>query len=300
MELRVVKYFVAIVHSGSIAKAANAVHISQPALSKQITELEKELGKKLFNRGYHGITLTKEGSIFFERAIEILNLVDKATSDVVHSDSEITGTVYIGANRPPALRLLSRTAKDIHDIYPKIKFYFVNGNSQTLLESLNQGTVDFIIAGKPMRSGFVCRPLPFTAIWGIIAPKGSKYYNYDSITREDFEQIPLSLVESSFLESEISGWLGHSIKSLNIVSNHTLIRSAVKMSQEGLGYSLCLNTDVDTGIYNTLKFIPLEPQFETSNNIIWKEGRIFSKATELFLKKLDQKIQETDFHHNIL
>ena len=299
MELRVIKYFVAVVQAGSIAGATNKIHISQPALSKQMTELEKELGKKLFNRGYHGISLTKEGSIFFERSIEIIRLVEKAANDVIYSDSDITGIVHIGANRPPALRLLSRTAKDIHDIHPKIKFNFVNGNSQTLLESLNQGTVDFIIAGNPMRTGFVCRPLPFTSTWGIIAPRGSKYFDYTSITKEEFEQIPLSVVESNFLESEISGWLGHSMKSLNIVSSHTLIRSAVKMSQEGLGYPLCLNTDVNTSVYNTLKFIPLEPRFETSNNIIWKEGRIFSKATELFLFNLEQKIQETYFHESI-
>lgn len=292
MELRVINYFVTIVRSGSIASAAREIHITQPALSRQMVNLETELGKKLFNRGYHGISLTKEGSIFFERAIEIINLIDKTASDVAYSDSAVTGTVHVGANRPPVLRLLSRTAKDIHDIYPQIKFNFVNGNSQTLLEALTQGNVDFIIAGNPMRNDLVCRPLPFTSTWGIIAPEGSELFCHTSITREDLSQIPLSIVESDFLISEISGWLGASFWSLNIVSTHTLIRSAVKMSEEGLGYPLCLNTDVDTSVYSTLKFIPLKPWFETGNNIIWKKNRTFSKATELFLKKLDQKIQE--------
>lgn len=292
MELRVIQYFVTIVHTGSIANAAKEIHITQPALSKQIANLENELGKKLLNRGHHGISLTKEGSIFFERALEILNLVNKATHDVTYSTSSISGTVHIGANRPPALRLLSRVAKDIHETYPNIKFNFVNGNSQTLIEALSQGTVDFIIAGTPLRNDLVCQPLPYTSMWGIIAPVGSEWYDHTSITREELKQIPLSIVESDFLKSEISGWLKDDFHTLNIVSTHTLIRSCVKMSQEGLGYPLCLHTDVDTGVYYKLKFIPLKPWCETSNNIIYKKNRVFSKATELFLEKLDKKIQE--------
>ena len=299
MELRVIKYFVTIVRTGSIAGAAKEIHITQPALSRQIASLETELGKKLFSRGYHGISLTKEGSIFFERAIEIINLIDKTANDVAHSDSTVTGTVHVGANRPPALRLLSRTAKEIHEMYPKIKFNFVNGNSRTLIESLIQGNVDFIIAGSPMRNDLVCRPLPFTSTWGIVAPQGSEWYDHTSITREDLKRIPLSVVESDFIRSEISGWLGDSFDSLSIVSNHTLIRSAVKMSQAGLGYPLCLNTDVDTSVYNSLKFIPLKPWFETSNNIIWKKNRTVSKATEVFLKKFDQTIQENFLYETI-
>lgn len=296
MEIRSIEYFVTIVRTGSIAGAAKEIHITQPALSRQIANLETELGKKLFTRGYHGIALTKEGSIFYERAVEILGLIEKAAQDVIYSDSDVTGTVHVGANRPPILRLLSRAAKDIHDAYPKIKFNFVNGNSQTLLESLTQGTVDFIVAGTPMRNDLICRPLPFTSTWGIIAPKDTKWYDYTSITPEDLLQIPLSIVESDFVKSEISGWLGESFHCLNIVSTHTLIRSAVKMSQAGLGFPLCLNTDVDTDVYQNLKFIPLRPWLETSNNIIWKKDHTFSKATELFLKKLDQKICEMDYH----
>lgn len=295
MELREIHYFLTIVYTGSIAGAAKEIHISQPALSKQMANLEKELGKKLFTRGYHGISLTKEGSIFFERSLEIVNLVNKTVDDVTYCDSMITGTVHVGANRPPALHLLSRVAKDIHDLYPEIKFNFVNGNSHTLLEALNQGSVDFIIAGNPMQNDLVCHPLPYTSTWGIIVPSGSEWYNHTSITRDELKQIPLSIVESNYMKSEISGWLNDNFHSLNIVSTHTLVRSCVKMSQEGLGYALCLNSDVDTGLYYNLKFIPLKPWCETNNNIIFKKNRIFSKATELFLNKLDQRIQEEYF-----
>ena len=293
MELRVIQYFITVVRTGSIAGAAEEIHITQPALSRQMANLETELGKQLFTRGHRGISLTKEGSIFFERSLEIANLIDKAVDDVANSDSDVTGTVHVGANRPPMLRLLSKAAKEIHILYPKIKFDFVNGNSQTLLESLFQGKVDFIVAGAPMRNDLICRPLPFKSAWGIIAPEGSDYYDHTSITKEDLKGMPLSIVESDFLKSEISGWLEDSFLSLNIVSTHTLIRSAVKMAEAGLGYPLCLDTDVDTQVYNTLKFIPLKPWFETANNIIWKKNHSFSKATELFLRKFNQKIQES-------
>lgn len=116
------------------------------------------------------------------------------------------------------------------------------------------------------------------------------------ITKEDLKKIPLSVIESDFVKSEISSWLGDSYHSLDIISTHRLIRSAVKMSQEGLGHALCLNTDVDTNVYNTLRFIPLKPWCETSNNLIWKKNRTFSKATELFLKRFDQRIQETFYN----
>ena len=194
------------------------------------------------------------------------------------------------------VQIFTDTANDIHDKYPKIKFNFVNGNSQTLVEALLQGSVDFIIAGSPMRNDLICRPLPFTSTWGIIAPKGSEWYDYASITKEDLKKIPLSVIESDFVKSEISSWLGDSYHSLDIISTHRLIRSAVKMSQEGLGHALCLNTDVDTNVYNTLRFIPLKPWCETSNNLIWKKNRTFSKATELFLKRFDQRIQETFYN----
>jgi len=298
MELRIMKYYIAIVQAGSIAKASKEIHVTQPALSKQIADLEKRLGKKLFSRGYHGISLTKEGSILYERALEITALIDKTTEDVTNSDSTPSGTVHIGANRPPALRLLSRTAKDIHDKYPDIKFNIVNGNTQTLLESLNQGKVDFIIAGNPMRANFAYKHLPFTSNLGIIASRGSELYEYTSITKDDLLKIPLSIIESDFIKSEISGWLGQSMDALNIVSTHTLIRSAVKMSQEGLGYPLCLNTDVDVDIYNTLKFIPLKPWIETTTDLIWKKGKTFSRITELFLKTLEVKMQENYLYEN--
>ena len=150
MELRVLRYFLAVAREESISGAAQFLHLTQPTLSRQLMELEEELGKQLFVRGNRRVTLTEDGVLFRKRADEILALVDKATMEMTADEENIAGDIYIGAGETDAMRLIAREAKKLRARYPQIRYHLHSGNAEDVSERLDKGLLDFGLLIEPV------------------------------------------------------------------------------------------------------------------------------------------------------
>jgi DNA-binding transcriptional LysR family regulator len=291
MELRVLRYFLAVAREESISKAAEALHVTQPTLSRQLSELEKELGKKLFLRGSRKITLTEDGVFLRKRAQEIVDLADKIEADLTASNEIISGEVLIGGGETDAMRLVARTVKKMRGDYPHIRYQLFSGNAEDVTERLDKGLLDFgiLIGNVDVRK---YDNLRFTAVdtWGLLMRKDSKLAAFSTIKPEIMRNIPLLCSKQALIRNELSGWLGDDFQKLNIVASYNLIYNAALMVEEGLGYAVCLDKLVNTTGDSHLCFRPLEPRFEAHLYLVWKKYQVFSKAAEMFLQQIQMEL----------
>lgn len=292
MELRVLHYFLAVVREQSILKAAESLHLSQPTLSTQIRNMEKELGKQLFIRGTKGsrkITLTEEGMILKKRAEEILNLVEKTEKEITFSDSIIMGDIYIGTGETDAFRLLAKAAKELQNEYPGIHYHISSGNAEFVMEQLDKGLIDFgIVFGNVDNAKYNSLKMPAKDIWGILMRSDSELAKKESISPEDLWDKPLIISHQKNQGIEFSALLKQDLSKLNIVATYNLLFNASLLVDEGLGYAIGLDNIINITENNNLCFRPLTPKVEAQLYIVWKKYQIFSKAAEKFMLKLKE------------
>lgn len=292
MEIRVLKYFLAITREQSINRAAESLYLSQPSLSRQIQNLEEELGKQLLIRGTKGtrkITLTEEGMILKKRAEEILNLIEKTENEISLSDNIIAGDVYIGAGETDAVRLLAEIAKEIQSNYPDIHYHISSGNAEFVLEQLDKGLIDFgLVFGNVDSKKYNALKLSSKDTWGVLMRKDSELSHKKYITPKDLYDKPLIISHQRNQGGDFSSWLNCNLEKLNIVATYNLLFNASLLVDEGLGYAIVLDKIINTGDNSNLCFRPLEPAVEAELSFIWKKYQVFSKAAEQFLIKLKE------------
>lgn len=287
MELRVLKYFMEIVHEESISGAAKKLHITQPTLSRQVKELEEELGVVLLIRGNRRITLTPEGHLLRKRAEEVLSLVDKTQADFSMSVGPISGDVYIGGGESEAMRLIARAAKSLHQDFPDVKYHLYSGNADDVTEKLDHGFLDFGILIEPadiQKYDYI--RLHHKDIWGLLMRKDSPLAGKETIQPTDLLQIPLITSRQTLVKNELSGWLRNDFGKLNTIAQYNLVYNASLMVEEGLGYALCLDKLINTDEHSALCFVPLSPRLEAHMDIVWKKNQVFSKAATEFLNRI--------------
>lgn len=294
MEFRVLQYFLAIAREETISKAAESLHITQPTLSRQMKELEEQLGKQLFIRGNRKINLTEEGILLRQRAEEIISLVEKTESEIMHSDTTISGDIYIGSGETEGMRILAKVIDTCHKEYPKIKFHLYSGNSQDVVEKIENGLIDFGVLIEPADiSKYDFIKIPVKDKWGVLMRKDSPIASLKSITADTLKKLPLICSSQEIVKNEISGWLNDDYNKLNIVATYNLIYNASLLVEEGSGYALGLDKLINTSGNSKLCFIPLEPKLEVGLTLIWKKYHLFSKATSYFLNQLRKEINKS-------
>lgn len=287
MELRTLKYFLTVAKEENISKAANVLHLTQPTLSRQLMDLENELGIKLFIRGNRKVQLTDEGKLLWKRAEEIMTLVDKTEQELNHSDTIINGDIYIGGGETDAIRLIAKTAQHLQRKYPNIKYHIFSGNADDVTERLDKGLLDFGILIEPTDlTKYEHLQIPTTDTWGLLMRKDSNLASKQTITPKDLKHIPLIISRQSLVDEAISNWLEESSKNLNIIATYNLIFNASLMVEEGMGYALCLDKLVNTTGDCELCFKPLSPPLESKLSIVWKKNQVLSKASQKFLQAL--------------
>lgn len=290
MELRVLRYFLAVAREQNILRAAESLHLSQPTLSTQIRQLEEELGKQLLIRGTKGsrkIVLTDEGMILRRRAKEILDLVEKTQTEIALSDSVIIGDVYIGAGETDAVRLLARAARELQSVHPGIHYHISSGNAEFVIEQLDKGLIDFgVIFGDADLKKYNALKIPVKDTWGVLMRRDSFLAAKKAITPEDLLPLPLILSHQVNQQSQFSAWLNCDMEKLNVVATYNLLFNASILVDEGLGYAVGLDKIIYAGENSSLCFRPLDPGVEAEMNIVWKKYQLLSKASEQFLKKL--------------
>lgn len=291
MEIRVLKYFLAVAQEESISKAAESLHITQPTLSRQLMELEKELQTKLLIRGKRNkkVTLTDDGKLLRARAQEIVDLANKTESEFLFDDENISGEVFIGGGETDSIRVVGKAIKELTREYPNIKYHFFSGNGEDVTEKLNKGLIDFGVFIEPIDKkeyGFIQFKQKET--WGLLMPKNSPLSAKEYITPQDLLNIPILTSRQYLVKNLLSGWLGYNYEKLNVIGTYNLLYNASIMVEEGVGYALCIDKLINLTGDSKLCFRPLQPSLEAGILIAWKKNLPLSKSSRIFLNKLQE------------
>lgn len=289
MEIRVLKYFLAVAQEESISKAAEVLNITQPTLSRQLMDLENELKTKLLVRGKRNkkVTLTDDGKLLKARAQEIVELTNKTESEFLFDEKNLTGDIYIGGGETEAMRIIARTVKKLSEIYPNIKYHLYSGNGEDVREKLDKGLLDFGLFIEPIDKkeyGFI--QLNEKDRWGLLMRKDSFLSGKEYIEPKDMKDIPIFTSRQYLVKNLISGWLGFDFEKLNIIGSYNLLFNASIMVEEGLGYALCIDRLINLTGNSKLCFKPLKPSLEAGILIAWKKNQPLSKCAKLFLNEL--------------
>ena len=293
MEIRVLKYFLAVAREKNITNAAMSLHITQPTLSRQLKELEEELGKQLFIRGNKNITLTEDGLLLRKRAEEIVSLSDKTIADIKYSDTLIGGDIAIGCAETEGLRTIIQMMMNVQHTYPNICFHISSGDKQNVLEDLERGLIDFGIFIDPIdKTNYNYLLLPRKEVLGIVARKDSSLAKKGYVTKEDLLNAPLILSRQLCEDSLLMRWFGKQLSDLHVVATYSLIFNAGLMVSEGMGYAIAIDKLIDINGNNNLCFLPLSPSIEANLYIMWKKQQLFSKAASKFLDELENTLNK--------
>lgn len=296
MEIRVLRYFLAVAREGNITAAANQLHLTQPTLSRQIRDLEEELGQQLLIRKSHRVALTPQGMLLRKRAEEIISMVDKTEAEFSSMDNTVSGDIYIGGGETHTILQIAEIIKEMRDNYPDIHYHLYSGNSQDVTERLDKGLLDFGILIQPADiSKYDYLNLPSKDTWGVIMRKDSPLAKKAYIEKKDLLTAPLifsrQVMSPHRTGNEVADWFGKDFDKLNIVTTFNLVYNAAIMVEAGIGYALTIDKLTNTGESSNLCFLPLKPKLESGLNIIWKKYQVFSPAAELFWEKLKEKFE---------
>lgn len=292
MELRVLRYFLAVAREENITEAAQRLHITQPTLSRQMMDLEEELGVKLFHRGRRSrkITLTEAGMFLRKHAEEIVLLADK--TEAAFAASGVAGDVYVAAGETDAIRLLVRAARLLREQNPHIRCHVFSGDGATVEEQLEKGLADFgVLLGPFDPARFDYLTLPVKDTWGVLMGWDAPLAEGGSVRAEDLWDKPLILSRQVTSGSQLFRWLKRKPAELNVAAYYNLAYNSSLMTAEGLGYALILDKLINVSGDSELCFRPLEPRLEIEVHLVWKKHQVFSKAAELFLSQLRKIIE---------
>lgn len=291
MEIRVLKYFLTVAQEENITRAAEILHTSQSNLSRQLTDLEKSVGKKLFERGSRKITLTEEGMFLRKRAKEIIELSERTEADLISYDEVISGFVHIGAAETHVMRLIADSIMSLREICPQIQYDIFSGSTIEVTEQLNKGLLDFGVLVAPVdMQKYDYLKLPVNDIFGVIMRKDNPLAMLNSIHPEDIKNHPVLVAKQQLDGNVLSGWLGADTKSLNIVSTFNLITTPAMMVEAGLGVAFTFDKLVNTMDVSNICFRPLEPKVDAELYLVWKKYEMFTKAAKVFLEHLQRSI----------
>lgn len=288
MELRVLRYFLAVVEERSFSRAAERLHITQPTLSRQIRDLETEFGRRLLirSRNNHSVVPTEDGTLLVERAREILMLSDRTRRELL-GEVPLRGEVAVGGGETQGMLLLAETAAGLRRKFPEIRFHVYSGNAEFVAERLEQGLIDLgVLVGEADLTRYDYLPLPVDDVWGLIMLPGHPLAARQTVTPEELAGVPLIVSQQTVAENELAGWNGGSLDTLQIVATYNLLYNATLFVRAGLGLALALD-----GLAGPeFVFRPLEPQMRARLNVVWMRHRPQPPAVRLFLQLLRQRL----------
>ena len=277
------QYYLAVVREGTISAAAEALHVAQPSLSRQMKDLEEELGVSLFERGNRKIALTEEGMVLRKRAEEMVRLMQMTEEEISSIKNHISGSVRIGAGASISFHYLSRAAASLAEEHPDIRFHITSGDTQDLMDELQNGLIDFAVIFTDVdHTLYQSLPLPAEDSFGVLMPKDSPLAGKDVIHWSDLKGLPVIVSRASL--PYFTG--AEDLSSLNIVATYNLIFNASLLVEDGLGYAICFDRLINTTGDSTLCVRPLVPQIRNAGNLIWKKYQIFSPAVQLFIDRV--------------
>ncbi|MCH5213102.1 MAG: LysR family transcriptional regulator [Oscillospiraceae bacterium] len=294
MELRVLRYFLTAAREENITKAAEVLHLTQPTLSRQLMQLEEELGVKLFVRGKHSITLTDEGMLLRERANEIITLTDKITRDFANKGETLSGTVTIGSGETQSMHLLSQMMTAFRKKYPNVNFEIYSAISDDIKDRIEKGIVDIGLLTEPVDIGrYEFIHMPYKDRWSALIRKDSPLAQKEYVTPEDLSKVPMIVAKRERVRKEIESWFGDYCENTEIAAIYNLLYNASIMVSEGVGVALCFEHD---SRYENLCVKPLMPPMQTGTVLVWKKHSITSPVVTAFIEFCKQYIKKINYN----
>lgn len=288
MELRTLRYFLAAAQEGNITRAADVLHVTQPTLSRQMMDLEKELGTTLMLRGKNGLTLTDDGMLFRQRAEEIVELANRLEQTFAEKNTEVSGMISIGAPETVGSRLFAKIIKGFSEKYPLVQFTLYNETADNIKDRLDKGLVDVGLLLEPIdmeKYDFV--RLSQKDTWGVLLRNDHPLAGRNFISSDEIVEYPLMLPLREKIRGEILNWLKREEKDLKIPLRYTLLSNAALLVEEGLGCAFCMDGALAIHSSPHLRFVPIHPQRTTCSVLVWKKNRLFSSTASLFLQEIN-------------
>lgn len=294
MELRVLRYFLAVVYEESISHAANSLHLSQPTLSRQLQSLEEELGKKLFIRGKRKITLTEAGNLLKQRAEEMIFIADRTEEELRSTEKELSGILTIASIESTVSPVLTTLLKEFHDMYPNVTYDIYSGTGDVVRERIDKGIADIGILIEPFKlEGYEYIRLLQKDVFGILTQKNSKLGKLEKITAEDLIGQYVVIPRRHANREELAHWFGKVFHEVQIIARYNLISNVIGLAETGMGNVICIEGVTKNLKSESLVFCPFEPILESSMVVVWKKNTFFSPTTQKFIELLHQRINTT-------
>ena len=286
LEIRNLRYFLAVAREENMTRAAETLHVTQPTLSKTMKALEDELGKKLFVRHSFSISLTEEGELLRNRAEDLVTMADKIEKEFLSLDELTGGELYFGLAESYQIRHLAKEIRLLKERYPGLRYHITSGDTEQVTEKLDKGLLDFaVICDVPDGRKYEYIAFPEGDIWGLILPADAALAKKESIRIEDLLGLPLFASEQGW-EGDIRGWAGEHFAQLRLEGSFRLAYNASMFVREGLGYQLTFRNLVDVSEVSGLVFRPLEPKLEVKLYLIWNRYQAFTPIAERFLAQI--------------
>ena len=287
MEIRVLRYFLTVVREESITKAADVLHITQPTLSRQLSQMEEEVGVKLFNRGSRRITLTNEGILLRRRAEEILQLVDKTEKELIEQEEQVEGKISIGCGEIAAVQVLPNLIKTFREKYPQVTFDIFTATADLVKEQMDKGLLDIGLLLEPVdmeKYDFI--RLEVKEKWVVLMRPDSPLAEKETVTAKDLSALPLILPRRMNVQNELASWFGNYYDDLNVVFTSNLSTNSAVMVTGGLAYSLVIEGAVPFWDQSKVTYRPLAPSLTATSVLAWKRGQPFSLAAAKFIEHI--------------
>ena len=290
MEIRTLRYFLAVAREENMTRAAELLHVTQPTLSKQLKSLEDELGKKLFTRHSFSIRLTDEGILLRNRAEDLVSMADKIKKEFVSLDDVTGGDLYFGLAESYQIRFLAREINTFKKNYPDLRYHITSGDTEQVAEKLDKGLLDFaVLAEIPDQTKYESLVFPDADIWGLVMPSDSTLAKKKAFQVNDLIGLPLFCSKQAW---ENDAWAKDKMDQLHLEGSFRLSYNASIFAREHLGYLLTFDKLIDTSPDSGLVFRPLSPKLETNLYLIWKRYQTFSPIAERFLKQLRESFNK--------
>lgn len=287
MEIRVLRYFLTVVREESITKASEVLHITQPTLSRQLAQMEKEMGVKLFDRGNRKIKLTNEGLLLRRRAEEILQLVDKTERELTEQEEQVEGRISIGCGEIASVQLLPDLFRKFHQKYPRVTFDIFTANADLVKEQMDKGLLDLGLLLEPVdiqKYDFI--RMNRMEKWVVLMPPGDTLAEKTYVTAKDLLDLTVILPRRMQVRSELASWFGDYYKNLNVLFTSNFSTNAAIMVNHGLGYALVIEGAVPFWDASKIIYRPLYPELRATSVLAWKRDQPFSPAVTKFIEFL--------------
>ena len=286
MEIRTLRYFLAVAREENMTRAAEALHVTQPTLSKALKALEDELGKKLFTRNSFSIKLTDEGILLRNRAEDLVSMADRIEQEFITLDDISGGDLYFGLAESYQIGFLAREIHTFKQAYPGLHYHITSGDTEQVMEKLDKGLLDYaVLAEAPDTGKYNSLIFPESEVWGLVMPEDDALAEKKAIQVDDLIGLPLFCSEQSW-ENDIPRWAGARMDALHLEGSFRLAYNASIFAKEHLGYLLTFDKLVNTSPGSGLTFRPLTPRLETRLYLVWKKYQTFSPIAERFLEQI--------------